>query len=194
MLIKRCLISVGLAMVLIISSMLLGGTKASACSCAGTIAVEEAQAKSDAVFEGTVTAVKSSSMRLLNSPAKAVKANFQVNEVWKGHVAPTIEVLTAGSSESCGYEFKMGERYLVYATATGKSLEVNLCNGTVLHNQAEQQISLLGSGSLPPQASEGEQQSGETFVRNMILLFSVIIVGSAAALLYRKQRRTRSKT
>jgi hypothetical protein len=190
MLNKLRLVSVSMIIVISTGSMLSFGTPALACSCVSSYTPQEAGAKSDAVFEGTVTAVKSLSMSLLSSTDKEIKANFQVNEVWKGHVAPNLEVHT--SMSSCGYEFKTGERYLVYATATGKSLQVNLCNGTVLHSQAGEHIAQLGSGSLPPQVNAGEQQTGETFVRNIIILLSVIIAISAAILLYRRNNLTRS--
>jgi hypothetical protein len=179
---------------LISSTMLLFPAAAAACSCARASSVQEAQDGSDSIFEGTVTTVKSSSASLLSSPAKAVKASFQVNEVWKGHVSPTIDVLTAAGSESCGYEFKEGERYLVYARATGKALEVSLCSQTVLHSQAEEHFMVLGSGSLPPQSNLNDMQSDETFKRGLILFFLFIVAASAVVWLYRRNKRIKSKT
>lgn len=156
--------------------------------------VQESQARSDAIFEGTVTTVKSSTGLLSSSSAKAVKASFQVNEVWKGLVTPTIEVLTAAGSDSCGYEFVEGERYLVYAKATGKALEVSLCSQTVLHSKADEQFLVLGSGSLPPQPSVEDQLTSDGFTRSLILLLSVIIAASSGILLYRRHKGAKSRT
>ncbi|OMF24838.1 hypothetical protein BK133_22350 [Paenibacillus sp. FSL H8-0548] len=180
--------------ILISSSALLFPARAAACSCVKPGSVQEADVRSDAVFEGTVTKVKPTSARLLSSSVKAVKASFQVNEVWKGHVSPTIEVLTAEGSDSCGYEFVEGERYLVYATATGKALEVNLCSQTVLHSKADEQFMVLGSGSLPPQPNLEEQLSNDVFARNLIVFLSVIVAASSGLLLYRRYKGAKSRT
>lgn len=180
--------------ILISSSALLFPAPAAACSCVDPGSVEESQVRSDAIFEGTVTSVKSSTGLLSSSSAKAVKASFQVNEVWKGLVTPTIEIITTGGSDSCGYEFVEGERYLVYATATGKALEVNLCSKTVLHSKADEQFIALGSGSLPPQPSLEEQLTNDAFTRNLIIILSVIVAASSAILLYRRNKGTRSRT
>lgn len=180
--------------ILISSSALLFPARADACSCVEPGSVQESQVRSDAIFEGTVTTVKSSSGILSSSSVKAVKASFQVNEVWKGLVTPTIEVLTAQGSDSCGFEFVEGERYLVYATATGKALEVSLCSNTVLHSKADEQFIVLGSGSLPPQPSVEEQLTNDAFRRGLIILLSVIVAASSAMLLLRRHKGTKSRT
>jgi hypothetical protein len=140
------------------------------------------------------TSVKQSSFSLFRSPAKAVKTSFQVNEVWKGHVAPTMEVHTAAGSDSCGFEFQEGERYLVYARSTGSALEVSLCSGTILHGTAFEHVAALGSGSIPPQPAETIQQSSGLPWR-FILLFSAIGCSLTIMFVFRKkQRKSKSKT
>ncbi|OBZ17016.1 hypothetical protein [Bacillus sp. FJAT-26390] len=176
------------------ASMLFFPNDASACSCVRPDSIEEAKNKSDAVFEGTAKSVKPSSIALFRSSAKAVKASFQVNEVWKGHVTPTIEVLTASGSDTCGFVFQEGERYLVYAAATGKSMEVSLCSGTMLHSKANEHITWLGSGSLPPQPGSDLQQQEQSSPWKLYL-----VIGGLAAILvgyvyYRKQKRPKSRT
>ena len=44
-----------------------------------------------------------------------VTVSFQVSEVWKGPQPVTLEVSTSRDGASCGYPFKEGQEYLVYA-------------------------------------------------------------------------------
>jgi len=192
---KKQWISVGLAIALLVGSLFFIPSTVQACSCVKPGSVEESKIKSDAVFEGTATSVKASSIALFRSSEKAVKASFQVNEVWKGHVAPSIEVKTAQSEESCGYTFKEGERYLVYATTTGKSLEA-ICSATLLHSEANEHIKLLGIGSLPPQPQSGiiVQQTESSFSQGWYIALGSVAVISILLLLFRKQKRSKSRT
>lgn len=195
MFIKKRSIIVAIAAIIIAVSVVAAPRSALACSCVEPGSAQETMKRSDTVFEGTAISVKSLAPDLFRSSRSRVKASFQVNEVWKGHVAPQIEVLTAGSEDSCGYSFKEGERYLVYARATGSSLEANLCSGTLLHQEAEEHIALLGSGSLPPHPSSEAQQQDDTPPRS-IMIASIAAVMAAAILftLARSRKRLKSKT
>jgi hypothetical protein len=53
-------------------------------------------------------------------------------EGFLGMQAASVSVVTPGSGPACGYEFKRGERYLVYATraADGTGLVTGLCSRT----------------------------------------------------------------
>lgn len=192
MLNKKLWSSISLVAIVFAGSLFVFPREAWACSCAESGSVQENKSRSDAVFEGTAASVKPSSLFLFGSPAKAVKASFQVNEVWKGQVAPFIEVLTVGSGESCGYEFQEGERYLVYATATGKSLEVSLCSGTILTSEANEHMTLLGSGSLPPQSGFDNKQTS-AYPRSLYLLIGAVVAIALAFFLYRKRKQPITK-
>ncbi|MGO4544022.1 hypothetical protein AB4Z29_04425 [Paenibacillus sp. 2TAB23] len=192
---KKRSIIVGITVIFLAVSIFAAPRSAVACSCAEHGSVLETMKRSDTVFEGTAISVKSIASDLFRSSGSRVKASFKVNEVWKGHVAPQIEVLTAGSEDSCGYAFKEGERYLVYARATGSSLEANLCSGTLLHHEAEEHIAQLGSGSLPPQSSSEAQQKDDSFPRS-IMIAGIAAVLAAAFLfaLVKSRNRFKSKT
>ncbi|MNZ94229.1 Tissue inhibitor of metalloproteinase [compost metagenome] len=167
--------------------------EAYACSCASSITMQERFDSSHAVFAGTAVSVESTSMPLFRSSAKAVKAAFKVNEVWKGQVTSTIEVITPEYSDSCGYEFEVGERYLVYAQADGKALNVNLCNGTVIHAKAGEQLAALGSGSVPPQTVEAEESVLDKIP--VIVLLLLFLISLMAVLIYFiRRKRLRSGT
>ncbi|WP_169082941.1 hypothetical protein [Paenibacillus sp. PL91] len=191
---KKRWIGIWLAAAVFASSLLLFPRDASACSCVKPDSIQETISKSDAVFEGTATSIKPSSISLFPSQAKAVKASFRVNEVWKGHVAPTLEVLTANGSDSCGFEFQEGERYLVYAASTGKSMELSLCSGTMLHSEAHEHIEWLGSGSMPPQPSSANQQTDDSISKGLYIGIGAIIAVLIGFLVYRKQKGSKSRT
>ncbi|CAM4269761.1 hypothetical protein FHS16_002020 [Paenibacillus endophyticus] len=195
MIIKKRSIIVGIAAIIIAVSVFTAPRSALACSCVEPGSVQETMKRSDTVFEGTAISVKSITSDIFRSSGSRIKASFQVNEVWKGHVAPHIEVLTAGSEESCGYSFKEGERYLVYARATGSSLEASLCSGTLLHHEAEEHIALLGSGSLPPHPSSEAQQQNDTSPRSIVIASIAAVLAAAIVFaLARSRKRLKSKT
>ncbi|NIK80044.1 hypothetical protein FHS15_005228 [Paenibacillus castaneae] len=178
-----------LSFLIVAGSFIIFPTDAHACSCVQLDTVQEYKDRSDAVFEGTVTAIKSSSMSLLKSTADPVKVSFQVNEVWKGHVKSDMEVLTAEGGDSCAFGFKEGERYLVYARNTGKSLEVNLCSGTMLHSQSAEHVSYLGNGSMPPQADEGIYQADGNVFQYILILSLIIVILSVLFFFYSRRKR-----
>lgn len=87
-----------------------------------------AYGSADVIFTGLVTEVS------LESPAyrfsnKVVR--FSVDEAYKGVQDSTVELVTSSSTASCGYPFKQGQRYLVYARRekNGK-LTDRLCSPT----------------------------------------------------------------
>lgn len=168
-------------------------TAAQACKCVKSDAVLENKSSNDAVFEGTASSVKASTLSALRSGGKTIKASFQVNEVWKGLVTPSIEVLTAVNEDSCGFAFKEGERYLVFATATGKSLEAS-CSATVLHSEASGHYELLGSGSLPPQPASAEHTTAKSDSVPFIAPIGTAAAIAITIVLLRKRKQAKSRT
>lgn len=141
-----------------------------ACSCAVPPSPFEAMEKSTAVFEGTVVSVKKSS-KLVQSSGDPMYVTFQTGAHWNGEVGDQVTVSTAQSSASCGFEFKEGGRYLVYARggaegtggavgadgeakgtdeakeADGKAkFTVSLCSRTTQYNSAQEDLNELGAG------------------------------------------------
>jgi hypothetical protein len=118
---------------------------ASACSCAILGSQEEraerALAKSSALFSGEVVDFKESA-----SPATAT---VRVAEVWKGPKQRTIEITTPSVETMCGYPFKEGQEYLVYAYTGKQGLEVDLCSETIPLSKASTDLEVLGAGKKP---------------------------------------------
>ncbi len=80
---------------------------------------------------------------------------FEVKEIWKGKeqteiLFTSINYLDLSKSEdrkgfidSCAYNFKVGESYLIYATIENGKYEVSKCGRTQLLSEAEKDIEKL---------------------------------------------------
>ena len=125
-----------------------------ACSCASSGSPKEALARADAVFAGKATAVQV--LTNTNSSNDPVTVRFDVNRVWKGPSEDTIVITTERSGISCGYEFKEGRRYLVYA----RYGETGLCTRTRPAALAPRDFAELGPGWQPGFISNGVDRCG----------------------------------
>jgi len=115
-------------------------TKAAACMCAlpdNTLRnqINSARTHSRSVFSGQVLKIERSFPVIL--------VTFQVDAVWKGPSAGTVMVTT--DTGSCGYGFRIGEKYLVYADAAPKTTDLvtSVCTRTALFSQTAD-LKLLG--------------------------------------------------
>lgn len=127
-----------------------------ACSCGPSGLPAEALERADAVFAGEVSSVKfsgTSPYRL--SSAALVTVEFRVSRVWKGPRLPTLTVETERSEISCGYEFKKGRKYIVYAWE-GRT---GLCTRTAPAWMAFADFVALGEGWQPERSPETENSS-----------------------------------
>ena len=90
------------------------------------------------------------------SSADPVTVEFDVIRVWKGPLRETLTVKTERMGISCGYEFKEGRRYIVYAYDgyTG------LCTRTAPAWLAVRDFAALGFGQNPGTAAEGVIRNG----------------------------------
>ena len=117
-----------------------GGTyEAQACDCDGRVpgikGVQTCGAYwySEAIFTGLAEKITTGN--------GAMKVTFAVEKPIRGVTEKTIEVFTSDNEGSCGYPFKEGERYFVYASkgSSGK-LGESLCGPTVLLKDAEDDL------------------------------------------------------
>jgi len=74
-----------------------------ACSCGPQQSISEAFTEAEAVFLGEVTSFEQG------------VAHFKTERGWKGIFSNKLSVHTNPSPSLCGYSFKTGKRYLVYA-------------------------------------------------------------------------------
>lgn len=92
-----------------------------ACSCIGDISVKDEINKSDAVFVGTIFDREEikiydtlSSNRLIYRIE--MKYAMSIETVYKGkHISDTTFIFTGSSGGDCGFKFKTGSKYIVYA-------------------------------------------------------------------------------
>lgn len=118
-----------------------GAPKVFACSCSEPRSPSEAFQESTAVFTGKVINVRS------DDYSRTVQ--FDVDRAWKGVSQRTSTLATAGSDASCGYDFKEGTSYVVYAHGSKESLEASLCSRTTPVADAYEDLAYLGEGYVP---------------------------------------------
>ena len=161
-----------------------------ACVCAPSGSPKEALAYSDVVFAGKATAVQMwNESGPSVSSADPVTARFDVNRVWKGTTQDTIVIKTGRLRSSCGYEFKEGRRYVVYAIDG----ETGLCTRTRPVVLAPRDFAALGLGRRPsggaPDGSNG--RSGVVGIGIFLAVFATIAALSAWRIWLRARRRSR---
>jgi len=93
---------------------------AMACECGETPSPVESFQKTPVVFVGLVNSVDEgfADMQRGGDTVKVrvgLTAHFSVEEALKGVSGTNVDVVTGGGGGDCGYDFKVGERYLVYA-------------------------------------------------------------------------------
>ena len=101
-----------------------------ACDCA-LRSEQEVFSAADAVFTGTVTARFDANAGALSiGGSDPIIWTFAVDSIAKGAAANLQAVTSVRDEGTCGYEFKVGERYQVYAQQLGTTLKTGLCSGT----------------------------------------------------------------
>jgi hypothetical protein len=138
--------------------------------------VERALADSEAVFSGEVVEIDPPSP--WKSSATIETDTFRVSQVWKGSEQRTLEVHTALFGASCGYPFKEGQEYLVYAYAGKQGLEVDLCNGTQRLTEAQADLEVLGAGKKPTGGEVLSDTSGGVSVGTMVGVAGLVMATS----------------
>ena len=123
-----------------------------------------------------------------------VQVTVQVARVWKGPEYTTLVVHTAPGEASCGYEFKIGTEYLVYARGTEANLQTSLCSRTQLLSAASEDLKVLGEGTAPTIENPGgplENPSGPKDTQSPIttVVLGLTVIGAAAILVAVVRRR-----
>lgn len=189
--------AITLALVLSAVSLFLPVKYALACSCVppppDAVAAEEA----DVVFSGEVTATHDphGDDKIVSS-GRTVTYTFEVDGVVKGEVGNKERVKTAADSASCGYGFKTGRRYLVFADE-GKSgaLSTHSCSNTHPLGANED----VGLGAEPPPAPDaggpaepdsGDRPRSDGGVPMTAVVGTGIVVLLGGAALFLSRRRT----
>lgn len=106
------------------------GVDARACSCAEGSAPCQEYWRVDAVFAGTV--VGSSKIDVDDGYKHTMRViRMTVEQPIRGMTTAEVDVMTGWGGGDCGYGFKMGERYLVYAhRGKDNRLSTSICTRT----------------------------------------------------------------
>ena len=139
-----------------------------ACKCAQPGPPSLELEEFSAVFVGRVVSVQHSfdPGSAPRSREDRTKIGFEVSSMWKGAVHEKIYATTPPTGGSCGFPFREGEDYVVYAgdsAYAGGSYTVGIFSRTALLGQAHADIAELGEGHAPRAGTGGplpEQPSG----------------------------------
>lgn len=119
---------------------------AEACSCAAfpsdlDEAVATAYAQADVVFLGDATAMRKTSVGILQQR----EVTFSVRDRWKGSISDTTLVRTNIGEIACGYNFKKNSGYLVFAywDEQRKHLTTSFCDLNSTEPEAKDAIAVL---------------------------------------------------
>lgn len=119
----------------------------SACTCAPPGPPVEEMERADAVFSGKVESLEPAPLPGDDPkwPAR-LKVTLRLLSVWKGvPEGERVTVFTASQSAACGFGFRSGKKYLVYAYESDGELTATLCSRTVLLKRAEADRQGLGT-------------------------------------------------
>ena len=115
------------------------------CTCMPLKNVSKELEQSAAVFTGKVLAINGNEQE--SRFYANVEVVLEVERCWKGIEEKTISVFTSSQSSACGYGFKKGEAYLVYASKTTEGrLTTSICSRTRGIKEADDDLKELGEG------------------------------------------------
>jgi hypothetical protein len=135
------------AAVIALSLLLLSPSAAAACSCPGDVPLCQSFWQADAVFSGDVLSFEDlNTNRLFQRRV----ARIRVEHAWRGQVHGTVEVRTGAGGGDCGYSFRPGRKYLIYAyeTQDGK-LTTGICSPTKLFDRAAADLAYFKEAGTP---------------------------------------------
>ena len=121
-----------------------------ACSCMPSGPPCQAYWRADAVFAGLVDDINDTPVRKTDEDAWSTRTvRFSVESAFRGLEGSRIEVRTGMGGGDCGYGFKKGVRYLVYAHRTKEGhLYASICSRTRPLTEAGEDLEYFRN--LPP--------------------------------------------
>lgn len=132
-------------------------TPAFPCSCSPP-SIPNAIERADAIFSGQVVSID-----LMDESFGwyGARVELRVFRGWKGRSGSRAVVFTEPSSAACGFPFRVGERYLVFARRVGEDrrLGTGLCSRTARLGEAGEELAYLGRGERP-RGTEKEPSPG----------------------------------
>lgn len=126
------------------------------CSCMRSESVAVERDRATAVFAGEVTSITPVVPEVIDAGEEnsfvtvfpRYVVDFEVSDQWKGEIGRSVRISTANNSAACGYDFMVGEAYLVYTYGEAEDMSVGLCGRTRTLANATDDISEL-EGTMP---------------------------------------------
>src|SRR5215217_7008112 len=151
----------------LLTTVLLTSGNVNACTCGGTGGPCESYGSAAAVFVGTVVSARANERvrtdrNEVDWVPKAVK--FSIEQSYLGVAGTELEVFTGRGGSDCGYGFKIGQRYLVYAYRYENKLTTSICTRTKPFSSASEDLAFLGT---LPAAAAGVTIYGEVARRDV---------------------------
>ena len=161
----------------------LGATRALACSCVAPRSDRVALEDATAVFAGTVAAVEPG-VEIGVDPATWT---FAVDTVYKGPIGTTQDVSTHTQPAACGVVFDEGARYVVFAyegdesVASEGGLVTNSCMNT-RELDPDEELGLAGKPPPADSAVDGDLRPDDGSVWDPFVVIPLALAGLAVAL------------
>lgn len=116
------------------------------CSCARPEDAATELREADAVFTGRVVAVRDTAAGEGHFPGpRLLHVTLRVDRAWKGVESDTVVVVTGVTGADCGFPFRRGGRYLVFAyRRPGGPLIAGICGRTAHLSRAAGSVRQLG--------------------------------------------------
>lgn len=137
-----------LSLIFIAGLIFISSAEVLACSCAfGGGAPCEEFWRADAVFAGTVVGGSRITVKEGEFKHEMRLVRLTVDQPIRGMQATEVDVLTGLGGGDCGYGFKIGQRYLVYAYRDEKDrrLSTSICSRTRLLSEADDDFAFFRS-------------------------------------------------
>src|SRR5439155_1014942 len=122
--------------------------RADACSCMSSGPPCQNYFQVEAVFSGTVRSISQIDVKddaPYDQPRRQRLVHFTVERAFRGIQGATADVTTGFGGGDCGYAFKTGERYLVYAYRLkgGSQLGTGICSRTRRLTEADEDLQFI---------------------------------------------------
>jgi len=127
---------------------LMAATPASGVACSCEIAGPPCEAawKSDAVFAGTVRSVVEIDHDAYERPYGSRLVTVDVERAFANAATGPLELITGRGGGDCGYQFAVGQRYLIYATKTPTGhWHASTCSRTRPIEKAQEDLQYLST-------------------------------------------------
>lgn len=180
---KKC----GLIFILLCLFMVSHTSSASACSCVENPGVEVSFEQSQAVFSGKVLDIQRNEGK--GNYGRLV--HFKVRQTWKGIEDSQVIIVTGWGDGDCGFDFQVGQEYLVYGNESEmygeKALVALSCSRTSEINLAQDDLQILEDGEIP--VNDAELSIAEINKREAILggtqsLWRIVVAGVLLILIF----------